>query len=45
MEDLGQPTSYLTLKPGAAVYSSDGHTPGAVSDVLHGPYHHILGNN
>jgi hypothetical protein len=37
MEDLGQPTSYLTLKPGTAVYSSDGEKLGAVEHVLAEP--------
>jgi uncharacterized protein YrrD len=37
MEDLGEPSSYLTLKPGAAVYSSDGERLGAVEHVLAEP--------
>jgi uncharacterized protein YrrD len=31
--DLGQPTSYLLLKPGARVYSSDGEQVGRVREV------------
>ena len=34
MPDLGPPASYLTLKPGAAVYSSDGESLGEVEHVL-----------
>jgi hypothetical protein len=34
MEDLGAPSSYLALQPGAAVYSSDGKKLGEVEHVL-----------
>lgn len=34
MEDLGQPSSYLSLKPGATVYSCDGEEVGKVEHVL-----------
>jgi len=34
MEDLGTPSSYLTLQPGVAVYSSDGKKLGEVEHVL-----------
>jgi hypothetical protein len=34
MEDLGQPSSYLALKTGVPVYSSDGKELGAVEHVL-----------
>ena len=34
MEDLGQPSSYLTLADGAPVISSDGEKLGAVEHVL-----------
>jgi hypothetical protein len=37
MEDLGQPSSYLTLRPGAAVYSNDGEKVGEVEHVLADP--------
>ena len=37
MDDLGQPSSYLTLKPGAPVYSSDGEKLGDVEHVLADP--------
>ncbi len=37
MEDLGQPSSYLTLQPGAPVYSSDGEKLGEVEHVLADP--------
>jgi uncharacterized protein YrrD len=32
--DLGQPASYLVLKPGTAVYSADGDQIGKVTHVL-----------
>jgi uncharacterized protein YrrD len=32
--DLGEPSSYLTLEPGAAVYSSDGEKVGTVDRVV-----------
>jgi hypothetical protein len=34
MEDLGQPSSYITLKEGASVVSSDGRSLGEVECVL-----------
>ncbi|MFN8149538.1 MAG: PRC-barrel domain-containing protein [Solirubrobacterales bacterium] len=34
MEDLGDPTSYLTLEPGTPVYASDGRDLGRVHHVL-----------
>jgi hypothetical protein len=34
MDDLGQPSSYMALKQGAAVYSSDGERLGKVVRVL-----------
>ncbi|MFI5026103.1 MAG: hypothetical protein ACHQCI_05075 [Solirubrobacterales bacterium] len=34
MEDLGAPSSYLAVRPGAAVYSSDGEKLGEVEHVL-----------
>jgi uncharacterized protein YrrD len=34
MEDLGQPSSYLALEKGIAVYSSDGKELGKVEEVL-----------
>jgi hypothetical protein len=37
MDDLGAPTSYLMLEPGAAVYSSDGEPLGEVEHVLADP--------
>ncbi len=37
MEDLGQPSSYLTLAEGTAVYSSDGEPLGEVEHVLADP--------
>jgi hypothetical protein len=37
MEGLGQPSSYLTLKPGDAVHSSDGEKVGEVEHVLSEP--------
>ncbi len=35
--DLGEPTSYLTLSTGTAVYSSDGEKLGKVERVLAAP--------
>src|SRR5438876_10072521 len=35
--DLGQPSSYLALKPGADVVSSDGEVVGKVEHVLADP--------
>lgn len=35
--DLGQPTSYLMLEPGARVYSSDGEQVGRVREVRADP--------
>ncbi len=35
--DLGEPTSYLTLSAGTAVYSSDGEKLGKVERVLAAP--------
>jgi uncharacterized protein YrrD len=32
--DLGEPSSYLTLEPGAVVYSSDGKKVGKVDRVV-----------
>jgi hypothetical protein len=37
MDDLGEPSSYLTLEPGARVYSSDGQALGSVEHVLADP--------
>lgn len=37
MEDLGQPSSYLTIKAGTPVYSSDGKSLGEVECVLAEP--------
>jgi uncharacterized protein YrrD len=37
MPDLGQPTSYLTLAKGGAVYSCDGEKVGRVEHVLADP--------
>jgi hypothetical protein len=37
MDDLGQPTSYLTLQEGVPVYSSDGKPLGKVEHVLADP--------
>ena len=37
MDDLGEPSSYLTLKPGVLVYSSDGQALGKVEHVLADP--------
>jgi uncharacterized protein YrrD len=34
VEDLGQPSSYLALEPGAEVYSRDGERLGRVEHVL-----------
>jgi len=34
MEDLGAPSSYLAVRPGVAVYSSDGKRLGEVEHVL-----------
>ena len=34
MDDLGAPSSYLSLQKGTAVYSSDGQSLGAVEHVL-----------
>ena len=34
MEDLGSPCSYLAVRPGAAVYSSDGKKLGEIEHVL-----------
>lgn len=34
MEDLGSPSSYLVLQPGAVVYTSDGRKIGEVEHVL-----------
>jgi hypothetical protein len=37
MDDLGEPSSYLTLKPGMPVYSSDGEGVGEIEHVLADP--------
>jgi hypothetical protein len=37
MDDLGAPSSYMQLAPGAAVYSSDGKRLGEVQHVLADP--------
>jgi uncharacterized protein YrrD len=37
MEDLGQPSSYLSLQGGATVYSCDGEQVGSVEHVLSDP--------
>lgn len=42
MEDLGAPSSYLTLRPGAAVYSCDGKQVGKVEHVLAAPEEDIF---
>jgi PRC-barrel domain len=42
MEDLGGPSSYLTLRPGMAVYSSDGERLGEVEHVLAEPEEDIF---
>ncbi len=42
MEDLGGPTSYLTLEPGAPVYSSDGKKLGEIEHVLAEPEEDIF---
>lgn len=34
MDDLGQPSSYMVLRPGTPVYSSDGRRLGEVEHVL-----------
>ena len=34
MPDLGEPTSYLMLEPGTAVYASDGEKVGRVDRVV-----------
>ncbi len=34
MQDLGDPSSYLAVQPGVAVYSSDGEKLGEVEHVL-----------
>jgi sporulation protein YlmC with PRC-barrel domain len=34
MDDLGSPSSYLTIEPGVAVYSRDGEALGEVQNVL-----------
>jgi hypothetical protein len=40
--DLGPPASYLTLPPGAAVYSSDGKRLGEIEHVLAEPEEDIF---
>jgi PRC-barrel domain len=42
VEDLGHPISYLTLKRGAAVYSSDGQRLGKVVKVYAAPEAHLF---
>jgi len=42
MEDLGTPSSYLAVSPGAAVYSSDGKKLGKVEHVLAVPDEHVF---
>lgn len=37
MEDLGQPSSYLALREGVRVYSSDGKDLGRVTRILSAP--------
>jgi hypothetical protein len=37
MEDLGKPSSYLSLQPGTLAYSSDGQALGKVEHVLADP--------
>jgi uncharacterized protein YrrD len=37
VEDLGKPSSYLALEPGAPVYSSDGEKVGKVARVQREP--------
>jgi hypothetical protein len=37
MDDLGQPSSYMSLAEGVAVYSSDGESLGKVEHVLADP--------
>jgi uncharacterized protein YrrD len=42
MDDLGAPSSYLTLSQGLPVYSSDGRKLGAVEHVLADPEEDIF---
>lgn len=42
MEDLGHPISYLVLKKGVAVYSSDGQRLGRVVRVSAAPEAHMF---
>jgi hypothetical protein len=42
VEDLGAPSSYLMLRPGAAVYSCDGKQVGKVEHVLAAPEEDIF---
>ena len=37
MDDLGKPSSYLALEPGAPIYSCDGEKVGKVERVLREP--------
>ena len=40
--DLGQPSSYLALEPGAPVYSRDGEELGKVAEVRRAPEQDIF---
>ncbi|HEY5977795.1 MAG TPA: PRC-barrel domain-containing protein [Solirubrobacterales bacterium] len=42
MDDLGEPTSYLTLADGLPVYSSDGEKVGVIEHVLAEPEEDIF---
>jgi uncharacterized protein YrrD len=42
MQDLGAPSSYLELRPGAPCYSCDGEQVGAVERVLAAPEEDIF---
>ena len=42
MEDLGAPASYLTLRPGLPVFSSDGAKVGEIEHVLAEPEEDIF---
>ena len=42
MDDLGQPSSYLEVRPGMGVYSSDGQKVGEVEHLLCEPEEDIF---
>ena len=42
MDDLGQPASYLTLRPGVPVFSSDGRKLGEIEHALAEPEEDIF---